>query len=50
MGYIASLRLFLLGLLEHARAWNERVTRSNSSSRDDDTDDLYDIFLFGPHG
>jgi len=50
MSYIVSLHLGLANWLEQARGWFRRSLRPQTSGESGDQDDLYEIFLFGPHG
>ena len=47
MSYIVSLHPGLANWLEQARGWF-RLPQTGGESGDQD--DLYEIFLFGPHG
>jgi len=50
MSYVISLRSSLAGLLEQARGWFRRSLHPPINGSGKDQDDLYEIFLFGPHG
>ncbi len=50
MSYIVSLHLGLASWLEQARGWFLRSLRPQTGGESGDQDDLYEIFLFGPHG
>ena len=50
MSYIVSLHPGLANWLEQARGWFRPSPRSQTGSESGDQDDLYEIFLFGPHG
>jgi hypothetical protein len=47
MSYIVSLHLGFASWLEQARGW---FLRPQTGGENRDQDDLYEIFLFGPHG
>jgi hypothetical protein len=50
MSYIVSLHLGFAGWLEQARGWFRRSLRPQAGGESGNQDDLYEIFLFGPHG
>ncbi|RXT45634.1 hypothetical protein B5V03_18315 [Bradyrhizobium betae] len=54
MSYLVSLHLGIASLLEQARGWFRRSLKPQTGGPNDDQgghqDDLYEIFLFGPHG
>jgi len=54
MSYIVSPHLSIASWLEQARGWFQRSLRPQAGGPNDDPgghqDDLYEIFLFGPHG
>ena len=50
MSTIASLHLSLASWLEKARGWFRRSLRPEPGRESGEQDDLYEIFLFGPHG
>ena len=54
MSYIVSLHLSIASWLEQARGWFQRSLRPQTGGPNDGEgghrDDLYEIFLFGPHG
>ena len=50
MSYIVSLHLGFASWLEQARGWFLRSLRPQAGGESGDQDDLYEIFLFGPHG
>lgn len=50
MGYVASLHSFFVRLIERAREWSQRPVETDSADRKNNDNDLYDVFLFGPHG
>ncbi|MGX1324708.1 hypothetical protein AB7M17_008161 [Bradyrhizobium sp. USDA 377] len=54
MSYLVSLHLGIASWLEQARSWFRRSLRPQTGGPNDDQgghqDDLYEIFLFGPHG
>ena len=50
MSYIVSLHLGFASRLEQARGWFRRSLRPQTSDEGGDQDDLYEIFLFAPHG
>jgi hypothetical protein len=50
MSYVASLHLSLASWLEQARGWFRRSLQPQTGGESGDQDDLYEIFLFGPHG
>jgi hypothetical protein len=50
MSYIVSLHLGLASWLEQARGWFLRSLQPQTGGESGDQDDLYEIFLFGPHG
>jgi hypothetical protein len=50
MSYVISLHSGLARLIEQARGWFRRSLRPRTGGPDDTQDDLYEIFLLGPHG
>ena len=50
MSYITSLHLGLANCLDQARGWFLRSLQPQTGGESGDHDDLYEIFLFGPHG
>ena len=50
MSTIVSLHLGFTSWLEQARGWFLRSLRPQTGGESGDQDDLYEIFLFGPHG
>ncbi|MEH2493230.1 hypothetical protein [Bradyrhizobium sp. AZCC 2230] len=50
MNYIVSLHLGFANWLEQARGWFRPSLRPQTGGESGDQDDLYEIFLFGPHG
>lgn len=50
MSYVISLHSSFASWFEQAREWFQRSLRPQTGGRDDDHDDLYEIFLFWPHG
>lgn len=50
MSTIASLHRRLSSWLEQARGWFRRSLQPQTGGESGDQDDLYEIFLFGPHG
>ena len=50
MSYVISLQSGFARLIEQARGWFQRSLRPRTGSPDNKQDDLYEIFLFGPHG
>jgi DNA-directed RNA polymerase specialized sigma24 family protein len=50
MSYVISLQSGFARLIEQARGWFRRSLRPRTGGPDDKQDDLYEIFLFGPHG
>ena len=50
MSYVVSLHSGFANWLEQARGWFQRSLRPQTDGPDDKQDDLYEIFLFGPHG
>ncbi|HEV2155339.1 hypothetical protein [Bradyrhizobium sp.] len=50
MSYVISLQSGFVRLIEQARGWFRRSLRPQTGGPDTPQDDLYEIFLFGPHG
>ncbi|WP_448042812.1 hypothetical protein [Bradyrhizobium liaoningense] len=54
MTYVISLHSSFASWFEQAREWFRRSLRPQTGGPNDDQggnqDDLYEIFLFGPHG
>lgn len=50
MSYVVSHHLGLTSLLERARGWFLRSLMPQTGGESGDQDDLYEIFLFTPHG
>ncbi|MGC0321095.1 hypothetical protein ABIG06_001724 [Bradyrhizobium sp. USDA 326] len=50
MSYIISLHSSFASWLEQAREWFQRSLRPHMGRQDGEQNDLYEIFLFGPHG
>lgn len=54
MSYVISLHSRFASRFEQARKWFRRSLRPQTGGPSDDRsgrqDDLYEIFLFGPHG
>jgi hypothetical protein len=50
MRYVISLHSGFARLIEQARGWFRRSLRPRTGGSDNTQDDLYEIFLFGPHG
>lgn len=54
MSYLVSLHLSFASWLEQARGWFRRSLQPQTGGPNGDQsgnqDDLYEIFLFGPHG
>ncbi|HLG82377.1 MAG TPA: hypothetical protein VKY22_15285 [Bradyrhizobium sp.] len=50
MSYVISLRSGFARLIDQARGWFQRSQRPQTGGPDDKQDDLYEIFLFVPHG
>jgi hypothetical protein len=50
MSMVVSLRSRLACRLAQARDWLRRSLRPRTAGPNDKRDDLYEIFLFGPHG
>ncbi|MDH2402988.1 hypothetical protein QCM77_23960 [Bradyrhizobium sp. SSUT18] len=50
MSYVISLQSGFARLIGQARGWSQRSLRPPAGGPDDRQDDLYEIFLFGPHG
>ncbi|MFT4117603.1 hypothetical protein [Bradyrhizobium sp.] len=50
MTYLASLHSRVAELFAHLRERRRHFVDSHSRDRDNDPDDFYEIFLFGPHG
>ena len=50
MRYVISLHSGFARLIEQARGWFRRSLRLRTGGSDNTQDDLYEIFLFGPHG
>ena len=50
MSYVVSLHSGFANWLEQARGWFQRSLRPRTGGPDSTRDDLYEIFLFGPHG
>ena len=50
MSYVASLYSGFTSRLKQARGWFRRSLRPQTGGERGDQDDLYEIFLFGPHG
>ncbi|MDF0518605.1 hypothetical protein [Bradyrhizobium yuanmingense] len=54
MSYVISLHSSFASWFEQAREWFRRSLRPQTGGPNDDRsdrlDDLYEIFLFGPHG
>ena len=50
MSYIVSLHLGFASWLEQARGWFRRSLQPQTGGESGDQDDLYEIFLIGPHG
>jgi hypothetical protein len=50
MSYVLSLHSSFARLIEQARGWFQRSLRPRTGGPDSTQDDLYEIFLFGPHG
>ncbi|WFU78389.1 hypothetical protein QA645_28110 [Bradyrhizobium sp. CIAT3101] len=50
MSHIVSLHLGFASRLKQARGWMRRSLRPQTGGESDYQDDLYEIFLFAPHG
>jgi hypothetical protein len=50
MNYVISLHSGFARLIEQARGWFRRSLRPRTGGPGNTQDDLYEIFLFGPHG
>ncbi len=50
MRYVISLHSGFARLIEQARGWFQQSLRPRTGGPDNTQDDLYEIFLFGPHG
>ncbi|WP_164940702.1 hypothetical protein [Bradyrhizobium zhanjiangense] len=50
MTYVISLHSSFASWLEQAREWFQRSLRPQTGGQDGEHDDLYELFLFGPHG
>lgn len=50
MSTIASLQSGFASWLKQARDWFRRSLRPQTGAESGEQDDLYEIFLFGPHG
>jgi hypothetical protein len=50
MSYLISLQSRFARLIEQARGWFQRSLQPQTGGEGSDQDDLYEIFLFGPHG
>ncbi|WP_441236103.1 hypothetical protein [Bradyrhizobium sp. 930_D9_N1_4] len=50
MSYVISLHSGFARLVEQARGWFQRSLQPRPDGPDNTQDDLYEIFLFGPHG
>jgi hypothetical protein len=50
MSTIVSLHSGFASWLEQARGWFRRSLQPQTGGESGDQDDLYEIFLFGPHG
>ncbi|WP_158537645.1 hypothetical protein [Bradyrhizobium sp. MOS003] len=50
MSYVVSLHSGFARLIDQARGWFQRSLRARPGGPDNAQDDLYEIFLFGPHG
>lgn len=50
MSYLVSVQSLFVRLIERAREWSQRSIGIDSAKRKKDDNDLYDFFLFGPHG
>lgn len=50
MSYVISPQSSFARLIDQARGWFQRSLRPRIGGPDEKQDDLYEIFLFGPHG
>ena len=50
MSYVVSLQSGFARLIEQARGWFRSSLQPRTGGPDNAEDDLYEIFLFGPHG